>query len=260
MTFALERNEFFLVYQPQVCLSTNLIIGVEALLRWECDGEVVSPARFIPLLERNRHIISVGKWVIWEACRQLRQWQDRGIDLEVSINISAMQFNEDGFNESIEQPIREFELSANRLDFEITESLLITNVNQVVDRLNRIKKLGAKISIDDFGTGYSSLAYLRQFPLDRLKIDRAFVKDFPDRDDGVIAKSIVALGKAIGLKVLAEGVETREQLEFLKEFDCDEYQGYLFSRPISAEKVELMMKERQSTIEQTNCMEPLIQD
>jgi len=246
LTIAIEQNQFYLVYQPQVCLATNSIIGVEALLRWKCDGEMISPDKFIPLLEKSRKIVEVGEWIIWESCRQLRQWQDAGIDFSVSINLSAIQFMEEGFNETIEQPIREFNLSADRLDFEITESLLITDVDQAVERLNRIKELGASISIDDFGTGYSSLAYLRQFPIDRLKIDRAFVKDFPDRDDGVIATSIVALGKAIGLKVLAEGVETSEQLEFLKEFDCDEYQGYFFSRPISPEEIESIVKENPS--------------
>ncbi len=247
LSVAMQRQEFFLEYQPQICLRTNAVTGVEALLRWRCDGELISPARFIPLLEKNRQIVNVGQWVIWESCRQLRQWQDAGIDLNVSINISAIQFNDAGFNETIEQPIGEFELSAKHLDFEITESLLITDVQQAVDRLNRIKELGASISIDDFGTGYSSLAYLRQFPIDRLKIDRAFVKDIPDRDDGVIATSIVALGKAIGLKVLAEGVETSAQLDFLKNYDCDEYQGYLFSRPVAASVIEDLVKANQST-------------
>lgn len=246
---ALSRQEFFLVYQPQVCLNSNSIIGVEALLRWRRAGEVISPAQFIPLLEKSGLIVDVGRWIIWESCRQLRQWQDAGIELDVSINVSAIQFNDPNFNQTVEQPIEEFELSADRLDFELTESLLITDVDQAVDRLNRIKALGASISIDDFGTGYSSLAYLRQFPIDRLKIDRAFVKDIPDRDDGVIATSIVALAKAIGLKVLAEGVETPEQVAFLKEYDCDEYQGYFFSRPISAKQVELMVREEQAPAE-----------
>lgn len=260
LSMAIINDEFFLVYQPQVCLHTNSIIGVEALLRWRSDGKLVSPARFIPLLEKSRQIIAVGRWVIWESCRQLRQWKDNGIELDVSINISAIQFNDDGFNETIEQPIREFGLSAEQLDFEITESLLITDVQQAVDRLNRIKELGASISIDDFGTGYSSLAYLRQFPIDRLKIDRAFVKDIPDRDDGVIATSIVALGKAIGLKVLAEGVETHAQLDFLKNFDCDEYQGYFFSRPVSASEIELTMKQQQSASPQIKSPAALTQE
>ena len=249
LRLALDRQEFFLVYQPQVCLNSNSIIGVEALLRWRRGSEVISPVRFIPLLEKSGLIVDVGRWIIWESCRQLRQWQDAGIALDVSINVSTVQFNDPNFDQTVEQPIQEFELSADRLDFEITESLLITDVNQAVDRLNRIKELGASISIDDFGTGYSSLAYLRQFPIDRLKIDRAFVKDFPDRDDGVIATSIIALAKAIGLKVLAEGVETPEQVAFLKEYDCDEYQGYYFSRPISAKQIEMMVREEQSLSE-----------
>ena len=240
---AVEREEFFLVYQPQVCVSTGTIIGVEALLRWECDGEIISPARFTPLLERNRKIIDVGKWVVRESCRQLKEWNTRGIDLAISINLSSVQFNDPQFNQNIERPIRQFDIDARQLDFEITESLLIEDVEQAVERLRFIKKLGANISIDDFGTGYSSLAYLRQFPLDRLKIDRDFVKDYPGADDGVIASSIVALGKAIGLKVIAEGVETSEQLTFLKSLDCDEYQGYLFSKPLSADGIEQLIKD-----------------
>jgi diguanylate cyclase (GGDEF)-like protein len=249
LRMALDRQEFSLLYQPQVCLNSNSIIGVEALIRWQHGGEVISPNEFIPLLEKSGLIVDVGRWIIRESCRQLRQWQDAGIALDVSINLSALQFNDPGFDQTIEQPIREFGLSADRLDFEITESLLITDVNLAVDRLNRIKELGASISIDDFGTGYSSLAYLRQFPIDRLKIDRAFVKDIPDRDDGVIATSVVALAKAIGLRVLAEGVETPEQVAFLKEYDCDEYQGYFFSRPISAKQIEMMVREEQAPTE-----------
>ncbi len=237
LSFALERNEFFLVYQPQVSLESGKIIGVEALLRWRRDGEVISPDRFIPLLEKSREIIPVGRWIIREACRQLRAWSDAGLDLEVSINVSSIQFHDDDFHTCIADPLEEFGLDASKLDFEITESLLIEDVSQAIERLSEIKQLGASISIDDFGTGYSSLAYLRHFPLDRLKIDRAFVQDIPEADDGVIAMSIVALSKAIGLKVLAEGVETREQLDFLKSIDCDEIQGYFFSRPVEAEKI-----------------------
>lgn len=237
LSTALERDEFFLVYQPQVCLASGSIMGVEALLRWRSDGEVISPLKFIPFLEKSREIVPVGRWIIRESCRQLREWQDEGFDIEVSINVSSVQFNDEDFNESIEQSVKEFGIDASKLDFELTESLLIEDVDQAVERLSEIKALGASISIDDFGTGYSSLAYLRQFPLDRLKIDRAFVKDIPDGDDGVIAKSIIALSKAIGLKVLAEGVETEEQLKFLKSFDCDEYQGYLFSRPVTPDEI-----------------------
>jgi len=238
LSLALERNEFFLAYQPQVALSTKNVIGVEALLRWRSDGEVVSPIRFIHLLERSREILPVGAWIVREACRQLATWNKAGFRVDVSVNVSALQFNDNQFYQCILDSIAEFDVDPTQLDFEITEGLLIDDVPTAVAKLNQIKELGASISIDDFGTGYSSLAYLRQFPIDRLKIDRTFVKNIPDEDDGVIASSIIVLAKALGMKVLAEGVETIEQLEFLTKQDCDEYQGYYFSQPVSAEEVQ----------------------
>ena len=235
---ALERDEFFLEYQPQVNLQTNRVIGVEALLRWRSEGEVISPVRFIPLLERSREIIPVSNWIIRNACKQLRIWNDKGFQVEISINVSALQFNDPDFIQCISDSVHESGINANQLDFEITEGLLIDDVETAVNKLQEIKALGATISIDDFGTGYSSLAYLRQFPLDRLKIDRAFIKDIPDQDDGVIASSIIVLAKALGLKVLAEGVETQDHVDFLKYHDCDEYQGYLLSPPVGPNQVE----------------------
>ncbi len=237
---ALEREEFFLVYQPQVNMDSGEVIGVEALLRWRHNVEVISPFRFIHLLEKSREIIPVGKWIIREACQQLAVWIQAGYDIEVSINVSAIQFADPDFYRSIADPIQEFGLDARKLDFEITEGLLISDVEQTVFKLNQIKELGASISIDDFGTGYSSLAYLRQFPIDRLKIDRAFVKDIPQADDGVIASSIIVLAKSLGLKVIAEGVETEQQLQFLKSHDCDEYQGFYRSPPIAADAVSAL--------------------
>lgn len=237
LSLALERNEFFLVYQPQVNLNTNKVIGVEALLRWRHDGEVISPFRFIHLLERSREILPVSNWILREACRQLSIWNAEGYSVEVSVNVSALQFNDPDFYQSIVDPIHEFGIRPSQLDLEITEGLLIDDVGQAVEKLNELKELGVSISIDDFGTGYSSLSYLREFPIDRLKIDRAFIKDIPDADDGMIASSIIVLAKALGLKVLAEGVETEEHLQFLKTHDCDEYQGYFLSRPTTPEEV-----------------------
>lgn len=243
---ALAQNEFFLVYQPQVHLQSGKVIGVEALLRWRNDGEVITPFRFIHLLERSREILPVSNWIIHEACRQLAIWDQQGYDVEISINVSALQFNDASFLPCIINSVEEFGVDASRLDFEITEGLLIDDVTEAVDKLNQIKTLGASISIDDFGTGYSSLSYLRQFPLDRLKIDRAFVKDIPDSDDGVIASSIIVLAKSLGLKVLAEGVETVDQLNFLKHHDCDEYQGYYFSEPALPDQVSTFFTKRET--------------
>lgn len=229
---ALERNEFFLVYQPQVELRSKKIIGVEALLRWEHEGEIISPGRFIPLLEQTGQILPISKWIASEACRQQAEWRENGIDIRIAINISAVQFEDPDFFNSISSPMYEFGVCPSKLELEITEGFLINNVEQVVERLHRIKTLGIEISIDDFGTGYSSLAYLRQFPIDTLKIDRTFVKDIPDSDDGVIASSIITLAKLLKMNVLAEGVETEEQLDFLNEHHCDYYQGFYFSKPL----------------------------
>ena len=234
---ALESNEFFLVYQPQVNIRSGEVIGVEALLRWRHNLEIIPPSRFIHLLEKSREIIPVGAWIIREACRQLAIWNQAGHRVQVSINVCAIQFGVPDFYESLAKPIRDYGLDPAQLDFEITEGLLIDDVSQTVHKLNQIKELGANISIDDFGTGYSSLAYLRQFPLDRLKIDQAFIKDFPDRDDGVIASSIIVLAKSLGLNVIAEGVETEEQLQFLRTHGCEEFQGYLLSPPVPPEEV-----------------------
>ena len=250
LSSALENNEFFLVYQPQISLATGKVIGVEALLRWRREDEVIPPFRFIPLLEKSREIVPVGRWIIRETCRQLRTWTDAGFDVEVSINLSSVQFNDDELYRNVTESLCEFDLDAAKLDFEITESLLVDDVDKAVQRLHQLKKFGASVSIDDFGTGYSSLAYLQQFPIDRLKIDRAFVKDIPDADDGVIATSIVALAKALGLKVLAEGVETKSQLEFFKSLDCDEYQGYYYSGPVSTDEIMKLLLATESRIHQ----------
>ena len=237
LSLALERGEFFLSYQPQVCLTTGNVTGVEALLRWRSDGEIVPPGRFIHLLERSREILPVSNWIIREACRQLARWSEMGHSVCMSVNVSALQFKDPELIETVVTSVEEFGVNPKQLDFEITEGLLIDDVQGAVEKLHQIKKLGASISIDDFGTGYSSLAYLRQFPIDRLKIDRAFIKDIPDADDGMIASSIIVLAKSLELKVLAEGVETEEQLKFLQHHDCGEYQGYLFSRPVSPDEV-----------------------
>ena len=237
LSFALERDEFFLVYQPQVDFRNDRVIGVEALLRWRHDGKTISPGKFVPLLEQSREIIPVGRWIIRESCRQLAAWDAAGYGVEISLNVSAIQFNDPEFCPTVADAIREFGVDATKLDLEITEGLLIDDVAEAIDKLNEIKDMGISVSVDDFGTGYSSLAYLRQFPIDRLKIDRAFIKEIPDQDDGVIAASIIVLAKALGLKVLAEGVETEEQVAFLKAHDCDQYQGYYRSRPLSGEQI-----------------------
>lgn len=242
LSVALERDEFFLLYQPKVDIETGAINHVEALIRWRHDGEVIPPFKFIPLLEQSGEIVPVSDWIAREACQQIARWGRLGFRVGVSINVSAVQFKDPHFCENLEESIRDAGIDPTLLECEITEGLLIDDIQQATNRLHQAKDIGLKISIDDFGTGYSSLAYLRQFPLDTLKIDRAFIKDIPDEDDGMIASSIIVLAKALGLNVIAEGVESEEHLSFLKYQDCDEYQGYLMSPPVSAEKItELLL-------------------
>ena len=236
LAVAMEREEFFLVYQPQVDVSGE-IIGAEALMRWRHNGETIPPNRFIPLLEATGRIIPVSKWLIREACKQQAEWKQQGLDITVAVNASAIQFVDDDFVDSVIRPVKEFGISPSKLEIEITEGILIDNVEQVIEKLEQLKEFGVPISIDDFGTGYSSLAYLRQFPLNKLKIDRAFVKEIPDTDDGVIANGIIILAKLLNLEVIAEGVETPEQLEYLAQRGCQQFQGYYFSPPVSPKQI-----------------------
>ena len=239
---AWENGEFELFYQP--LMNETGVSGVEALLRWRKDGELVSPIKFIPHLERNGDIVKVGRWVIRQACLQGKRWMDSGIDTKVSVNISARQFHDPDFVDSVWDALHEAGLPDASLDLELTESLLIDDVDKTANKLNLLKETGVRISIDDFGTGYSSLAYLRHLPLDRLKIDRTFVKDINNGDDGTIASSIILLAHSLGLEVVAEGVETAGQLEFLRDRGCDEYQGYFFSRPLDADSCTAFLRQQ----------------
>lgn len=231
---ALKHEEFRLVFQPQFDMSDGTVTSVEALLRWAHDGRIIPPSEFIPLLESSGEIVQVSRWIVEQCCVQICQWREAGFDIRISINLSTVEFGDNDFVESVADCIEQFQINASCLEFEITESLMIENVEETIERITRLKELGASISVDDFGTGYSSLSYLKQLPIDRLKIDRTFVKDIPHSDDGLLASSIIVLGQALGMKVIAEGVETKEQLQFLVEKGCDEYQGFLLSPPISA--------------------------
>ncbi len=247
LSTALERDEFHLVYQPQVDIDSGRINGFEALVRWSQNGQVVSPAEFIPLLESTGRIVEVGNWIIQRACQQAAQWARQGHVFTMAINISPMQFREDGFVESVKDAIISNGLSPEFIDIEITETMLISDVGQTSEKLALLRKFGTKISVDDFGTGYSSLAYLKNFPIDRLKIDRTFIKDIPLHDDGVIATSIIVLGQSLDLEVLAEGVETQAQFDFLKQNICNSYQGHFFSPPAEARECEEMLANQAST-------------
>jgi diguanylate cyclase (GGDEF)-like protein len=244
---AILQDEFFLAYQPQVDTRTGKILGFEALLRWNRAGREVSPNRFIGQLEASEGIVEVGLRTIHQAAKQAKVWIDDGFDITMSVNMSAVQFRSPEVVEDIKRALRSTGLPPHRLDIEITESVLIENVDNTASRLQELKDLGVTISIDDFGTGYSSLSYLKNFPLDRLKIDRAFIKDIPATDDGTIASSVIVLARSLEMEVLAEGVENEAQRLFLLNQGCDQYQGFSFSRPCSPEECHrLLRRELQS--------------
>ena len=232
---AVENNEFRLLYQPKVELSTGRIIGAEALIRWEREGgEIVSPMDFIPVAEETGLILEIGERVLGEACRQLARWREEGIDLRVSVNISALQFFEGDLLAQVTSALAEAGLEPESLILEVTESILMDRVDQAVDTLFQLRKLGLGISIDDFGTGYSSLSYLKRFDVDEVKIDRSFVIDVGrSREDRALITAVTYLSHKLGARVCAEGVEDAAQLKFLSKVKCDEYQGYFCSRPVS---------------------------
>lgn len=236
---ALANHEFELLYQPRVDANSAQVIGAEALLRWRRkDGNVVSPVLFIPILEEMGLIIAVGKWALRNACKQCRAWQEMGYaDLRISVNLSVRQFHADSFVADVSSALHDSGLDASHLELEVTESLLIEDFAGTAKLLNELKDIGVHLSIDDFGTGYSSLSYLMHFPVDCLKIDRAFVRDaITNTSHANLTRTIVAMAKSLHLKTVAEGVETQQQREFLQELDCNELQGDLFSRPLDAGK------------------------
>jgi predicted signal transduction protein with EAL and GGDEF domain len=236
---ALERKEFHLHYQPQVNIQNGTIVGVEALLRWSHpELGMVSPLEFISIAEENGLIIPITEWVLAEACRQNKAWQDQGLlpHVRVAVNISTQVLKQRDLPSMIADVLEKSGLDPAYLDVEITESVMLHNVEGTIKLLKTIRDMGVSISIDDFGTGYSSFSYLKQLPVHAIKIDRSFVKDLPGNpEDIAIVKAIIATSHSLSLNVIAEGVETPEQLEFLGRHACDEFQGYLFSKPLSAD-------------------------
>jgi diguanylate cyclase (GGDEF)-like protein/PAS domain S-box-containing protein len=242
---ALERSEFQLYYQPQVCLKHGHIVGMEVLLRWEHPIHgLISPARFIGLAEEMGLIIPIGAWVIRTACMQTKAWHLAGFpDLRVAVNLSPRQFTQKALAQSIADVLEETGLEPRFLELELTESMVMNDVDNAIKILSTLKELGTHISIDDFGTGYSSLSYLRRFPIDVLKIDQSFVNESTaDADAAAIVVAIISLAHSLRLRVIAEGVETMEQLEFLRTQGCDEMQGYFFSRPVGADAFEALLR------------------
>jgi len=235
---ALERDELVLHYQPLVSMAEGRIFGCEALVRWRPAGEaLVPPARFIPLAEETGLIEPLGNWVLRAACAQAKAWLDVGLPLLLAVNLSARQFQRQDILQQVRAALADTGLPAELLELEITESTLMERGGQAADTLAALKRLGVRLAIDDFGTGYSSLAYLKRFPIDKLKIDRGFVRDIPgDSGSAEIAAAIIAMARSLRLAVLAEGVETRAQLDFLRGQGCDAYQGFLYGHPVPADE------------------------
>ena len=240
LRLALERKEFYLVYQPQMDLATEQIVGVEALLRWQHpELGLVPPDRFISIAENCGLIVPIGEWVLKTACVQARKWHDEGLAaVPIAVNVSAVQFRQDGFRDLIKNVLLETGLPPQCLELELTESLLLTNADVMFSVLRELNEMGLQLTIDDFGTGYSSLSYLKQFPVKKLKIDRSFIRNVAvNPSDAAITTAIIGMAKSLDLKVIAEGVENEAQISFLREHRCDEIQGYYFSKPLTAAEV-----------------------
>lgn len=242
---AIENNEFELYYQPQIDVATDEIIGVEALIRWNHPHMgMVSPVKFIPLAEETGLIRPIEEWVLRKACVQNKEWQNKGYKpITTAVNMSSRRFNSSEIVDKVNETLKATGLEPELLELEITESQLMHDAEQEIETLKALRSLGIKLSIDDFGTGYSSLSYLAKFPIDYIKIDRSFIMDLEDNKlNETIVSAIITLAQRLGLQVVAEGVETKEQLEFLRGEKCEKYQGYFYSPPIPAYEVEKMLK------------------
>jgi EAL domain-containing protein (putative c-di-GMP-specific phosphodiesterase class I) len=244
---AIEREELRLHYQPLVSLRDGRFVGAEALIRWQHpELGLVSPAEFIPLAEETALIVPLTHWVLRTACRQMKEWQDAGLELTtVSVNISAQHFTAANLPVAVSEALSSAGLDGRHLCLELTESVMMENVEETIATLLELRKLDVKISIDDFGTGYSSLSYLKRLPIDTLKIDQSFVRNSPsDSDDAAIAMLIISMAHSLNLSVVAEGVETEEQMQLLRSQECDVMQGYLVSRPVPGTEMTAMLAGR----------------
>lgn len=253
---ALEDKQFELFYQSKICAKTDKIIGAEALLRWRHpERGLVSPVEFIPILETSGLILDVGQWVIEEACRQLQVWHEMGVweeGMKLSINISPRQFRRQAFVDDVAKILHHIPIPEKSLDMEITEGVVIHNVEEAISTLTTLTSMGISFSLDDFGTGYSSISYLKRLPVSTLKIDRSFIRDISyDRSDRVLVETIITMGRLLDLNVIAEGVEDKEQVEILKGFNCDSYQGFLFCKPLMVEEFQQLLIAEEKSLRQS---------
>jgi len=242
---ALEKGELFLMYQPQIDVLTETITCCEALVRWEHpELGLVQPERFIGIAETSGMIVSIGEWVLRTACVQARRWQEEnGVDLSIAVNVSAVQFRQDGFCDTVKRVLDETGLAARYLELELTETLLLSNEDVMFQVLGELKEMGVRLAIDDFGTGYSSLNYLKQLPVGKLKIDRTFTRDLATGSrDSAITAAIINMARCLNLRVTAEGVENEMQLSLLREYGCDEVQGYFFGKPASPSEIAMKLR------------------
>jgi len=237
---ALDNSEFIIYYQPKINLADKKIVGIEALLRWQHENfGIVSPAQFIPLAEQNGLIVPIGDWLTSSICKQIKEWKKQGLQVpRVAINVSGGQLREQDFIGKVSTLMQQTEVCGTELEFELTESILIKSSPETLNKLGQIRKMGIGISIDDFGTGYSSLQYLKNFPHDHIKIDQSFIRDIVnDQNTASIVSSIISLAHKMGVKVIAEGVENNDQVQYLIEHHCDEIQGFFYSKPLSADSM-----------------------
>ncbi|MFJ3376476.1 putative bifunctional diguanylate cyclase/phosphodiesterase [Pseudomonas sp. NPDC086112] len=244
---ALIRDQFYLVYQPQISYRDHRVVGVEALIRWQHpEHGLVPPDLFIPLAEQNGTIIAIGEWVLDQACKQLREWHDQGFDLRMAVNLSTVQLHHAELPRVVNNLLQMYRLPPRSLELEVTETGLMEDISTAAQHLLSLRRSGALIAIDDFGTGYSSLSYLKSLPLDKIKIDKSFVQDLlDDDDDATIVRAIIQLGKSLGMQVIAEGVETAEQEAYIISEGCHEGQGYHYSKPLPARELSAYLKQAQ---------------
>jgi len=244
-----SRNKLEVWYQPQLALDDLSLIGCEALLRWPAEnGTYISPAVFVPLAEDAGLIVDIGQWVLEQACQQQKRLEKMGEEIGIAVNVSVPQFKVKGYAQNVKATLEKYGVKPKNIELEVTESVVMDELDTVVNTLRELKELGIEVAIDDFGTGFSSLSYIQSLPLDRLKIDRAFIKDLPDKDTGAIASLVISLGAKLGLKTIAEGVETQQQAQFLKDLGCDEVQGFMYAKPMPEHELVEFINKRNNKI------------